>query len=280
MTSTPGTQKSTVAFTLVELLVVITILVVLLALLTPAMDQAVYQAELAVCGSNQKSVGQGVATYALSSARAYPYRLGVETVAAWRPSLITLRATGERPLVQSYCNLDALVCPLGGKIDVKRVEPRVWVHSAPQLWYGWRYAIGQRRYPGMKKLGASFESPDGGSFRILASDWTTISVLGNFVYGEHPDKDGKLWLDVANLRDSQVSLGMLLGDKITYSLWRRSGNFRRGAIDRNILYEEGAVRRYDNVTVADDGFPDERMVEVPEYNNDQEPDWHAYLPKD
>ena len=34
------------AFTLVELLVVITIIVILLALLTPAMDRAVYHAEM------------------------------------------------------------------------------------------------------------------------------------------------------------------------------------------------------------------------------------------
>ena len=37
------------AFTLVELMVVITIIVLLLALMMPALDKAVYQAELASC---------------------------------------------------------------------------------------------------------------------------------------------------------------------------------------------------------------------------------------
>src|SRR5438876_557647 len=49
------------AFTLIELLVVVTIIVVLLALLTPALDRAIYQAELTVCAANQHTVGAGAA---------------------------------------------------------------------------------------------------------------------------------------------------------------------------------------------------------------------------
>ena len=45
--------QSKMGFTLVELLVVITIIVILLALLAPALDQAIYQAELAVCAARQ-----------------------------------------------------------------------------------------------------------------------------------------------------------------------------------------------------------------------------------
>src|ERR1043165_1931025 len=52
------------AFTLIELLVVITIIVVLLALLTPALDKAMYQAELAVCGANLRAIANGAIPYA------------------------------------------------------------------------------------------------------------------------------------------------------------------------------------------------------------------------
>ena len=46
-------------FTLVELLVVITIIVILLALLAPALDKAIYQAELAVCGTRVRAIATG-----------------------------------------------------------------------------------------------------------------------------------------------------------------------------------------------------------------------------
>src|ERR1041385_7046662 len=48
------------AFTLIELLVVVTIIVVLLALLTPALDRAIYRAELLRCGANQKGTGEAL----------------------------------------------------------------------------------------------------------------------------------------------------------------------------------------------------------------------------
>src|ERR1041385_1165125 len=61
-------------FTLIELLVVVTIIVVLLAMLTPALDQAIYQAELAKCMGNLKVIGTGAMVYAAGNRRHYPYR--------------------------------------------------------------------------------------------------------------------------------------------------------------------------------------------------------------
>src|SRR5258708_15496333 len=51
------------AFTLIELLVVVTIIVVLLALLTPALDKAIYQAQLARCAAQIKGIGAGATAY-------------------------------------------------------------------------------------------------------------------------------------------------------------------------------------------------------------------------
>src|ERR1041385_7231650 len=69
--------RSLDGFTLIELLVVITVIVTLLAMLAPALDQAVYQAELAVCAAQLGGMGRGVLTYAASYKRHYPARPGV-----------------------------------------------------------------------------------------------------------------------------------------------------------------------------------------------------------
>src|SRR5688500_11147460 len=61
-------------FTLIELLVVITIIVVLLALLTPAMDRAIYAAEMAVCGANENATGTSILVYTVDFKRSYPHR--------------------------------------------------------------------------------------------------------------------------------------------------------------------------------------------------------------
>lgn len=58
-------------FTLIELLVVVTIIVVLLALLTPALDKAIEQANIAVCGSHLKGIGQASVTYALENKKQF-----------------------------------------------------------------------------------------------------------------------------------------------------------------------------------------------------------------
>ena len=53
------------AFSLVELLVVITVIVMLLALLAPAMDTAIEQAQRAVCGANLHAIQAAMTGYAV-----------------------------------------------------------------------------------------------------------------------------------------------------------------------------------------------------------------------
>jgi prepilin-type N-terminal cleavage/methylation domain-containing protein len=65
-------QTSPKAFTLVELLVVIAIIVVLLALLAGGLDRALKAAERSKCGTNQRSIAQAAASYALEYERTFP----------------------------------------------------------------------------------------------------------------------------------------------------------------------------------------------------------------
>src|SRR6266478_4856578 len=76
------------AFTLIELLVVVTIIVVLLALLTPAVDRAIYQAELARCAAQLHGICAGVQVYAAENKRWYPQRHGnnADQNSYWEPN--------------------------------------------------------------------------------------------------------------------------------------------------------------------------------------------------
>src|ERR1051325_206342 len=65
-------MRRTNGFTLIELLVVVTIIAVLLALLTPALDRAMYQASLAVCGSRLHGIANAALIYAMNSKKLYP----------------------------------------------------------------------------------------------------------------------------------------------------------------------------------------------------------------
>src|SRR5688572_15242195 len=68
-------SRSRRAFTLIELLVVVAIMSLLIALLVPALEKAVYQAELASCGGgNLKSMSAAVTGYAFENKRYYPDR--------------------------------------------------------------------------------------------------------------------------------------------------------------------------------------------------------------
>jgi prepilin-type N-terminal cleavage/methylation domain-containing protein/prepilin-type processing-associated H-X9-DG protein len=65
-------EKRLKAFTLIELLVVIAIIALLIGILLPALGQARAAARKLVCATTQRSIGQGVQTYALDNKDFYP----------------------------------------------------------------------------------------------------------------------------------------------------------------------------------------------------------------
>ncbi|MBI1337354.1 MAG: DUF1559 domain-containing protein [Phycisphaera sp.] len=71
----PTSSPQPRAFTLVELLVVITIVVLLVALLLPAFEKARYIARLTQCKSNLRQLTIAHTTYALDSRKWYPYHI-------------------------------------------------------------------------------------------------------------------------------------------------------------------------------------------------------------
>ncbi|MBI1336076.1 MAG: prepilin-type N-terminal cleavage/methylation domain-containing protein [Phycisphaera sp.] len=92
-------QQQPRAFTLVELLVVISIVVLLVALLLPALKRARYKAREVACAANLRQIVTGLTTYALDSNKWYPKR------GATRTRFITIGAGSEmdiRPILKPY----------------------------------------------------------------------------------------------------------------------------------------------------------------------------------
>src|SRR5687768_10280921 len=106
------TQHKQVGFTLVELLVVVAIIAVLLALLMPAMDKAIYQAELAACAATQKGIVSGATLYAMNYKRSFPNRYVAGNSPLMAAELRRSAALDDRPKLTAFIPLKGLLDPL------------------------------------------------------------------------------------------------------------------------------------------------------------------------
>ncbi len=250
-------------FTLVELLVVITIIVILLALLTPAMDRAVYQAELASCAARLHGIATGVTQYASGNNRAYPYRptLVPTNASLKRPSSIRQDDVDDRPYLQQAMNgLDVLIDPLAAKFDLD-ANPK-YIHVNYNLWFGMYFPATMGGGKPMRKLGDRLDWADttrGGNqryhFSVLASDvdWLVPYYTNEYllpasqhVITSHPDRDNLLYLQQIHTGEWELSW------------WTHSETHARSELELNFALADGSVERWTDVK-----WDDDRMARVP-----------------
>ena len=268
------------AFTLIELLVVVTIIVVLLALLSPAIDRAVYEAELAVCASHQRDIGVGLLGYATTARRYYPYRASVQDVNnAWRPILLhagqyPFTPYDERLILTDFLNINGdLTCPLSGKIDLANSDPASWTYSNYCLWFSWQYHPSGVRQPGMFRMGDRFEW-NGEKFNYLSCDWNAVYEENNTAQCTHPDYGDEARMSFMRVQDLDAYVGGAVKNTFSYWWTPTSATMHKGAVDVNCLPDDGSVVRYNKVT-----WDDARMVRAPEQSGQQTATWWLYLPR-
>lgn len=284
------------AFTIVELLVVVTVIVVLLALLAPALDQAIYQAELTVCGARQKGVATAVLVYAGEHKRRYPHRELHERQGV-KPNHI-FNASGEldeRIVLRPYLSINAsLNDPFTQFVDFDRSTARTSVEVDYFLWFGFRYRESAHAGRGMYRIGDRLTfneniGPNTGmhEFNLLLSDRDVFSVGSNFAHGSHPDREGKMYSswrqdgDPTGLVPEGGGTGVF---DLTMSRWQLDGGFRRGAVDLNFARDDGSVDRHTGIRIDPDGprvvsEGGVEMIGVDEYNNDFAEGADGYIPR-
>jgi type II secretory pathway pseudopilin PulG len=251
-------EKSQVAFTLVELLVVITIIVVLISLLVPALDKAVYRAELLQCGAGRLRVlGSGVTQYAMDNRRWYPDR-GM-SARTGDPSQFSITATtiysplvdlDMRPFLRPYVNINnTMQCNFPGTIELDNRPPEesdILLESSYTLWWGWQYKYENQVFQGMFRLGDRFTSLDYApnhpgfavrAFNILAGDLDGTYPMASFT--AHPDRDP------AMLGVVRFDPGVFIG-RFASSWYRSTGteDVNRGSVDHNYVFADGSSQLY------------------------------------
>ena len=253
-----------VGFTLIELLVVITIIVVLLALLTPALDKAIYQAQLAVCGTRLHGIGVGSQTYAASFKRAYPVRVA----AVWPQELSDVSmGIDDRPEFRDYIPInDALLCPLiPAKIDIANPAPdelgrKCNIYSSYVLWFGFDYEFAAQQSRAMRKLGDRWSYQDTQNTQIsidsdlVAMDSDCLDPTNGTAVASHPDAAEVMtpWVD-DNQKFAPDAISFALTSNTTYvfSWWHRTDGLLRGTIDNQYLHGDGSVQRINKVSYLD-----------------------------
>ena len=257
------------AFTIVELLVVITITVVLLALLAPALDKAIYEAELAKCASTLRSVASTAIVYAGDFKRRYPHRTLVAVNVSHTTQLQESGYGDIRTVLRGYFSINGhLNCPLTRSIDLDGAPDTARVHAAYSMWFGWQYKMSEGvagtqyrpaetgRFKGMFRVGDRFTFhdtyvPSGTeyAFDLLASDYDFTNEIDGYGRVTHPEDDGVRAPLVYQTADLYVSM------------WQGVPQ-ARGRTELNFAYQAGHVQRFDMVD-DQSAYDDDRFTAVP-----------------
>jgi hypothetical protein len=280
--------KLTGAFTLVELLVVITIIVVLISLLTPALDRAIYQAQLVQCAAGMKTLASASNVYAFDHKRYYP-RVVVNSAnpsstRTVRPGpRVILEEEDMRPLIRPYLFSinkvfnDPLLKEVDFDPDLRPGESyRAW---SDYSWYvGWGFDT--RGYKIMSKLDDAMEyriaSSQGETiygFRTLVADRIHRWTSQRNIEAGHPDHNDSM-SELTSTNRATAGVFAIL------STWTRTGPAERMSFDLNYAQQDESVLRYNRVLYNDPDWNKdaEGLIAVPIDRGFTYPDLTTRLP--
>jgi hypothetical protein len=261
---------------------------VLLALLTPALDKAIFEAEMAVDMAQHGGIAKGATAYAMGFRRLYPYRPTMDKENGQferiQSGLVGGVYNDDRPILRQFMGMKMFQCPFNDQVDYDTTRNDVWILPSTLLWFSGRGLIDKagQKYRPMRRVGDRVEwsgprhpflgdtEPRTWAFDYLASE-TDWNRMFDQVRTAHPDDEGVLSPEA--LQGESVFL-VLLGVR---SRWRSYETGERGSISQIYARTDGSVRRINDIKNHDP----QRTVEVPEFENDGEfPNNAEHLPVD
>jgi prepilin-type N-terminal cleavage/methylation domain-containing protein len=263
--------KRLTGFTLIELLVVVTIIVVLLALLTPALDKAVHEANYAVDGAQMKTIASGATLYATANKQFYPHRgaavHNIEPKRITHENLFDDRVRFASYFPHETFNDPFLPIEVDWGIYYNGKEPPTSAGSAAPppatkgyiVWASYTLLFGVKyRQPeagaGMIKIGQSF-GWGGEKTKVMVADKDDLwqSALG---WGSHEPTEGPYVPETGNSYNH--------GEGWTIDRWTYQDIHNRGTLDNQFALTDGSVGRHRDLRAnSNANNEDDRLMSFP-----------------
>lgn len=269
-------MKAGRAFTIVELLVVVTVIVVLLALLMPGMSKAIYRAQLQQCAGRLRTSAAAVVQYTFDHKRSYPARGVAELTPRdsglfFNPMQVVNPARQydvRRPLKDYIVSFNEwLQCPLVTSSELDNEGPGVVVETSYMMMWGWQYHINNQRGRGMFRLGDRYSvagdngsDPTRGYSMLIADMDLNYPVAGDLggAQSAHPDYEPSVMFQMIWKEEP------VFGTRWNLSRWQKPDS-RRGLLDDNFAYDDLAVIQVNRVVGwgGDASRIDDRLDRIP-----------------
>jgi len=259
------------AFTIIELLVVISIIGILVALLMPALQRSRYLATLTLCTANLRSSATSLIVYSNDWKTAYPWRkVGnnathpVQRIFAFADA--TPGVGDDRPLLATYWSYAKIgfcpFCPMppGGRLDDTSLS---YVFSSYSMWFGGPYEKGDARTNMLRVDDRPVKN--GQRFSVLLADLDMLFVSPTYMSSNPyvgPNFYLRRYLDASQIFSVQYG--------------NAPGSYVRDPVDMNYAMADGSVRTLFALAWGDTQRT-ARIVSIPSTN----PTWAwSYLPPD
>ncbi|MEO0477730.1 MAG: prepilin-type N-terminal cleavage/methylation domain-containing protein [Planctomycetota bacterium] len=238
------------AFSLIELLVVISIIALLIAILLPALGRAKHSAMLSQCLSNQRQVAIGGMNHAADNKELWPEReMPFNENGLSAPHVLKFssgeadKAYDDRPALTPYIDLNLVgQCPFNKQLDYEN-------STADQIQGNYNFYFGFEFYSNEQRMENISDKMtfDGDEFDIIVGDMTKVYADRPWTRSAHPVKGtGGMG---ANVRDDATW---------TSASYLLTGTIDRGGLELNFTRTDGS-----GFTIGSIQPEDPRLKKVP-----------------